>query len=211
MRKNNQFTPYFKKFDQSFYVTGAYDDYLQQFKKEGLTLALKIIKELKPTPSWRFLDIGCGLGGFILALRSLGFQAWGTEVSPYCLRHSPAQKWIRFGNVTHLLFPNNSFEFVSCIDVLYYLNHQEFKQAINELCRVTQNYLYIDTISPGSPNSRQNFNPDILRKNKYLLTIRTLKKIFADHQFFFLRPLFKSETDFNGLFVKGNSPLISHL
>jgi len=169
-----------------------------------LDYALRIVKELKPNLFWRFLDVGCGMGGIVSGLRKLGFKAWGTEVSSFCLRFSPAKKWIRFGDICNLPFADKSFEAVICIDVLYYLTKAESYQAIKELTRITKYYLYIETVCRGSPNSSQRFNPDPLRKDKDLLTVKEVTNLFATKQAVFLKPLFTKEEDidFNGFFVK---------
>lgn len=202
MRKTKSF--WFKNFNKLFYTTGAYDGYLQRFDQEGKNYALRIVDKIKPPHSWKFLDVGCGMGGIVLGLRKLGYQAWGTEVSPYCLRYSPAKKWIKFADISYLPFHNGLFEIVLCIDVLYYLTKKESEKAIKELIRVAKGYIYLDTICKGSPNSLQTFNPDPLRKNESLLTAQELKNIFAANQAFFLGSLFerKEKTDFNGIFKK---------
>lgn len=203
MRKNKDKTSFFRNFNKAYYTTDGYDDYLIRFKREGQNYALRLIDKLKPPP-WRFLDVGCGMGGLILALRKLNFEAWGTEVSLFCLKFSPVKKWMRFGDVCHLPFPSNSFEIVTCMDVLCYLNRKETKLAIGELTRVAKHYLYIETICRGSPNSNQRLNPDSLRKDKYLPTPTNITKLFKENKAFLLKPLYNKEEnpDFSGIFVK---------
>lgn len=171
-----------------------------------MAYATRLVRNLKPDSSWKFLDVGCGMGGIVLGLRKLGFRAWGTEVSSYCLRHSPAKKWIEFANICNLPFSNQSFEVVTCIDVLYYLDKREERQAIKELTRVAKDYVYVDTMCKKAINSNQRFNPDSLRKDKDLLTEEAIKSLFALHRAFFLRPLFspREKGDFNGIFTKEN-------
>jgi SAM-dependent methyltransferase len=194
----------FKNFNKSYYTTGSYEDYLQRFEEEGQDFASRIIKKLKPSPSWRFLDVGCGMGGVVLALRKLGFEAWGTEVSPYCLRHSPAKDWLIYADIRRLPFENNSFEIVSCADVLCYLTREETGGAIKELSRVTSNYVYLETICRGSPNNSQRLNPDSLREDRYLLTPESLRNLLVVNQLGFVESFFnpEEEIDFNGIFRK---------
>lgn len=203
MRKSNDKTTFFENFNRDYYSTDGYDDYLTRFKREGREYALGLVSKLKPTPSWRFLDVGCGMGGIVLALRELNFEAWGTEISPFCLKFSPAKRWMRFGDVCSLPFPHNSFEVVTCIDVLCYLNRKKTRQAIKELARVAKRYLFIESICKGSLNSNQKLNPDPLRKDKYLLTEIDFKNLLAENRAFFLKPLYyQKSVDFNGIFVK---------
>jgi len=204
MKKNNQKTDFFKNFNQAYYTTDSYDDYLRRYQKEGLCSASNLIKKIKPLRSWHFLDVGCGMGGVVLALRSLNYQAWGTEVSPYCLKFSPAKEWLQFADICNLPFLSNSFEVITCVDVLCYLNRDETKQAVKELTRVAKHYLGVETICRGSPNSDQIKNPDWLRQDRYLLPENDLRRMFLANRTFFREPLYprQQNTDFNGLFVK---------
>lgn len=195
---------YFKNFDKNYYTTGGYDDYLERFEKQGMNYAQRLIKIIKPEKSWNFLDVGCGMGGIVLALRKLGFKAWGTEVSQFCLKNSPARKWIKFGEITDLSFKDKSFDVTLTVDVFCYLNKREQKKAIEELARVTKKFLFIETICKGSPNSSQKLNPDPLRKDKSLLKERELIQLLKKKNFRPLSPLFKPEekVDFNKIFQK---------
>ncbi len=209
----------FKKFDKLYYTTGGYDDNLERFEKQGFDYAERLIKAIKPKKTWEFLDIGCGMGGIILALRKLGYQAWGTEVSQFCLENSPARKWMKFGNICSLPFPDKSFEVVITIDALCYLNKKELKEAIKELSRITRRFLYIETICKDSPNAIQKINPDPLRKEGVLLTEKELISLFEKEGFRPLGKLFKSgeklilspfeKVDFNYVFKKDKSRRIT--
>lgn len=204
MRRSNNTTSYFDRFNKNYYTTDGYDDYLTRFEKEGQDIVQKLLKVIAPDPGWRFLDVGCGMGGIVLALRELGFEAWGTEVSTFCLESSPAKKWIKKGNTCKISYEDNSFNVVICVDVLCYLDKREAKQASKELVRVAKHYLYIESICKGSPNSNQRKNPDLLRNQKNLLTASEIKKIFEDNDTLFLEPLYPKEElqDFSGVFIK---------
>lgn len=204
MRKNNDKTSVFNDFNKAYYTTGGYDDYLRRFKREGQDYALKLLGVVEPDSNWRFLDVGCGMGGLVLALRELGFEAWGTEVSPFCLKFSPVKKWMQFGNICNLPFPSNSFEVVTCIDVFCYLNREEIMKAIEELVRAAKHYLYVESICKDSPNNNQKLNPDSLRKDEDLLKANEIKTVFERNNTLFLEPLYRKEEleDFSGVFVK---------
>ena len=80
-------TNYYKKFDQSYYTSDGYDDYLDRFLVEAQTVIIPVIlRKIKPKKNWKFLDVGCSLGGNIMALEEKGFHAQGTEISEYCLK-----------------------------------------------------------------------------------------------------------------------------
>ncbi|MBC7073850.1 class I SAM-dependent methyltransferase [Candidatus Parcubacteria bacterium] len=158
-----------KIFDKRYYSSGWYTAYLKNYKKEGLIYAKRLISILKPKKSWKFLDVGCGMGGIVLALRKMGYEAFGTEISPFCLQNSPAKKWIFCCDILKLPFEKESFEVVLSIDVLEYLKKNLAKLAIKKLAKITKIFLYLETITKFSPNASQKLNPDSKRE-KSLLT-----------------------------------------
>jgi SAM-dependent methyltransferase len=200
--KNNNTN--FDRFNKNYYTTDGYNDYMIRFEEEGKDVIKRLIKIIEPDTGWCFLDVGCGMGGTILALRKLGYKAWGTEVSIFCLENSPARKWMRFGEASNIKYEDSSFEVVICSDVLCYLTKSELVEAAKELVRVTKHYLYVESICKGSPNGNQKGNPDNLRDDRNLLTASEIKRIFESNDTLFLEPIYskKESKDFNGIFVK---------
>jgi ubiquinone/menaquinone biosynthesis C-methylase UbiE len=190
-------------FDEKYFSSGWYSNYLKNFRKLGEFEAKRLIKTLNPKKSWKFLDVGCGMGGLVLALRKMGYQAFGLEISDFCLKNSPARKWIIKGSVLNLPFEKESFEVVTCFDVIEYLNRNEIKKAIGELKKVTKIFLFLETIQKFSPNSYQKYNPDPLRK-KDLLSFGELISLVEKKGFIPLGRIFsiEEELDFNCLFLK---------
>jgi len=190
-------------FDKQYFSSGWYLDYLKNYKKIGKLKAERLIEILRPKRSWKFLDVGCGMGGLVLALRKMGYKAFGVEISDFCLKNSPAKEWIIKGDVLNLPFKKESFEIVSCFDVLEYLNKKEVERALDELKRVTKIFLFLETIQKFSPNSYQKYNPDPLRK-KNLLSFGELINLVEKRRFIPLGRIFtiKEEIDFNCLFLK---------
>jgi len=102
-----------------------------------------------------------------------------------------------------LPFKKESFEVVTCFDVIEYLNKKERERALNELKRVTKIFLFLETIQKFSPNSYQKYNPDPLRK-KNLLSFGELVSLVEKRNFIPLGRIFtiEEEIDFNCLFLK---------
>jgi ubiquinone/menaquinone biosynthesis C-methylase UbiE len=192
------------KFDKDYYSSGGYKDYLKKFERVGFVYAKRLVKVLKPKKYWKFLDVGCGMGGVILALRKMGYKAFGTEISEFCLKNSPAKKWMVFGDICKLPFQDNSFDVVLSLNTICYLTKKEAKKALKELARVSKRFLYIKTINKGSPESSKRKNPDPLRKNRSLLKKREIVRLLKKEGFKCLGPLFKSleKIKFNRIFVK---------
>lgn len=192
-----------EKFDKKYFSSGWYLSYLKNYKKQGAFYAKRIVEILKPPKSWKFLDVGCGMGGLILALRKMGYKAFGTEISDFCLKNSPAKKWIIKADVLNLPFEKESFEFVSCIDVFPYLKKNETKIAISNLAKVAKIFLFLETIAKFSPNSFQYLNPDKERE-KNLLTSGEIIRLAEKNKMIMLGRILslKEEVDFNCLFLK---------
>jgi len=191
------------RFGDEYFSTGWYSDYLNNFKELGKFEAKRLVKVLKPKKTWKFLDVGCGMGGLVLALRKMGYKAFGTEISEFCLKNSPAKKWIIKADVSSLPFKKESFEVVTCFDVLEYLERKKIKKALDELKRVTKIFLLLEIIPKFSPNSFQKYNPDPLRKRN-LLTYGELIRSMEKRNFIALGRIFniKEEIDPDCLFLK---------
>jgi hypothetical protein len=102
-----------------------------------------------------------------------------------------------------LPFDKESFEVVTCFDVVEYLSKKEIERAFDELKRVTKIFLFLETIQKFSPNSYQKHNPDPLRK-RGLLSFGELINLAEKRNFIPLGRIFsiKEEIDFNCLFLK---------
>ncbi|MDD5146623.1 MAG: methyltransferase domain-containing protein [Candidatus Pacebacteria bacterium] len=195
----------FKEFNKEYYTSGGYTDYLSDFKQEGLDYAKQLIKKIKPEKSWKFLDVGCGLGGVVLGLRKLGYEAWGTEVSPFCLENSPVKQYLQFGDILDLPLADNSFEVVLTCDAVYYLKKEAVHKALLEIYRVVSKIFFIENICQDSIYNNQKDNYDPLRSDKDLLTKAELDHLIQKIGFQKIGPLFskgKYSLDFNNLYKK---------
>lgn len=85
----------------------------------------------------RLLDVGCGTGHHVRALRNRGYDAAGVDASEGMLAHARTNNpgaTIEQADVDRLPFPDASFDYVLCIEVLRYLAHTE--SAVREMARV---------------------------------------------------------------------------
>jgi SAM-dependent methyltransferase len=85
----------------------------------------------------RILDVGCGTGHHLADLRARGYAAAGIDGSADMLEHArglnPGAD-IRLADVDALPFPDASFDYVLCVEVLRYL--PEPTACIREMARV---------------------------------------------------------------------------
>ncbi|HKA23150.1 MAG TPA: class I SAM-dependent methyltransferase [Blastocatellia bacterium] len=85
----------------------------------------------------RLLDVGCGTGHHMASLRERGFDVAGVDGSPEMLDQARANNpgaEIKLSDVESLPFPDASFDFILCIEVLRYL--PSAVQCVREMSRV---------------------------------------------------------------------------
>ncbi|PLS75619.1 MAG: hypothetical protein CYG61_06550 [Actinobacteria bacterium] len=102
----------------------------------------------------RTLDVGCATGFVVEALRELGLDAEGVDVSQFAVDQAAlgARGHIRYGDLTHRLpFPAGHFDLVSALETLEHLPPEAVPSAVGELRRVTRSYV-IATIPSFGPN-----------------------------------------------------------
>ncbi len=89
------------------------------------------------------LEVGCGPGRLVRALRILGIEAYGVDISQYALEiASPKVKpYLKKGDATNLPYEDNRFDLVVSYDLLQRLERSKIKKAIEETIRVSKKYI----------------------------------------------------------------------
>ncbi|MCA9370974.1 MAG: class I SAM-dependent methyltransferase [Candidatus Peregrinibacteria bacterium] len=152
------------QFDEEYYSSDSYTNYLQEHDQTAeREVIAPLLSAISPEEDWTFLDVGCAMGGTLIALKRRGYSCKGTEISPYCLKHSPVKKDMVHGTSTNIPFDDNSFDVVLNCGVFEYLTCQEAMQSIDELIRVAKRYVSLWVFSPNSDDWSQQENPDIHR------------------------------------------------
>ena len=191
--KNSPFKRPRKDADKTFFRASAFnkkyfteDNYKYQewYKDQSKKIVTRMYQHLRPKPDWVFLDVGCALGGIVEILRRRKFEAYGIDLSRWCIKHSPVSKYLRFGSATNLPCADQSVDVTTCIDTFQYLNRDEAKKAAKELRRVTRKYLCFECITwEDEKFSDPKENPDTIRKHRSLLTRDEVVKLFEDAGF----------------------------
>ncbi len=85
----------------------------------------------------RALDVGCGLGFFVRALRDLGWRAWGMDISAPELRHATrVTPHLLLGDSHTLPFASHTFDALFFWHVLEHLENP--RKALREAHRILQ-------------------------------------------------------------------------
>jgi len=100
----------------------------------------------------RTLDVGCARGYLVEALRDLGVDAHGCDVSAYAVEHAApgALGYVRLGDLSRgLPYADGEFELVTALEILEHLPPDAVPAALAELRRVCGGLLYATIPSFG--------------------------------------------------------------
>jgi SAM-dependent methyltransferase len=109
---------------------------------------------------WRFfdvrrtLDVGCAMGFVVEALRELGLDAEGIDVSQFAVDHAAAgaRGHVRQGNLLgRLPYDAGTVDLVTALETLEHLPPEAVPRAVAELRRVTRGWV-VATIPSFGPN-----------------------------------------------------------
>jgi SAM-dependent methyltransferase len=113
---------------------------------------VKMIKTLLP-PGWenmKYLDLGCGDGLTLRMVKPHG-EVFGVDLDPQMLEYAKSReiKVIK-GNVEDLsMFPNDSFELVTCLDTLEHVDHPTLALAESHRVLKRRGFFVITTPNVG--------------------------------------------------------------
>jgi uridylate kinase len=89
------------------------------------------------------LDVGCGTGGLVKALRKFGIDAYGVEISDQALElaDNSIKPFLKKGDITKLPYDDDQFDLVVSFDVMEHMERSKIKKAVNETIRVSHKYI----------------------------------------------------------------------
>ena len=109
-------------------------------------IAQKIVDTFQPKT---VLDAGCALGYLVAALRDLGVEAYGVDISEYAISHvrEDIRMYCAVGSLSKPLpasLPQN-YDLVVTIEVLEHLSAEDGAAAIRNLCQLSDRVLFSST------------------------------------------------------------------
>jgi len=133
-------------------------------------MARGIVAELRPET---LLDVGCGRGFLVAALRDCGVQASGMDFSPYALEHlrEDIRPFCWQGVITDPL--PQRYDVVTCMEVLEHLPAEDARRAIEVLCAAADDVLFSSTSTDFAEQTHINVRP-----------VEYWAALFAQHGFF---------------------------
>jgi len=105
-------------------------------------LAERIVSDIRPKT---VLDAGCAMGFLVEGLRKEGVEAYGIDVSEYALSqvHPDIEPYCWEGSITEPF--HQRYDLITCIDVLEHLPVKDGEDAIENLCRFSDDILFSST------------------------------------------------------------------
>ncbi|HEX8705498.1 MAG TPA: methyltransferase domain-containing protein [Myxococcaceae bacterium] len=128
----------------------GYVQYDRQTSRANIAAYL-LWKNFAPRTS---LDVGCALGFLVEALRELGVDARGSDISAdaISLASAPVRPYLSQGDLSKgLPFEDGSFELISAFEILEHLAPERVPEALAELARVCRGHV-LATIPSFGPN-----------------------------------------------------------
>lgn len=91
----------------------------------------------------RVLDVGCGRGWTVRALRRLGFDAYGVDPAPVLSELTVIPGHLVRTTADLLPFPAEAFDTVLCTDMLTHIPEPFLDRSLREIARVCGHYLVL--------------------------------------------------------------------
>jgi SAM-dependent methyltransferase len=136
--------------DKNFRISsnGAWNNDTFQKYEYDYQLTEAIFHYCKWLPCYEILDIGCGPGLYVAALRRLGLFATGYDANPYTedlskLLLPNGDEPCGVADLTENVENDNKFGMVMCINVLQYLNNDVFYKAVDNLIALADGTLLL--------------------------------------------------------------------
>lgn len=109
-------------------------------------VAKKIVVDFNPK---RVLDAGCATGHLVAALRDLGVEAYGVDISEYAISmvREDIRPYCVVGSLSNPLPESlpKKFDLVITIEVLEHLNEVDGRKAIHNLCQYSDRIVFSST------------------------------------------------------------------
>ena len=108
------------------------------------------VKLFKPKNA---LDVGCGQGCFVAALRKHGVKAEGFDFSKYALEHHHPEckkEWLKLHDATKPWpYKDKSFDLVVCLDFYEHIYEEDLPKVLDEMFRVARKWIFLQIAVVG--------------------------------------------------------------
>lgn len=111
-----------------------------------------IADTFKPTKA---IDMGCGPGALMYLLQEVGVDADGVDFSQASKDIAPKEvaDKIKIGSIIDIDLPANAYDLIICREVFEHLTVLQVQKAVENLCRISNKYIYVTTRFHPEPRS----------------------------------------------------------
>ncbi len=176
-----------KSFEEEYYESERFWEG-EALQDEGNIKRIKETASLIPPDTTSLVDIGCGNGVFVNYLQKEipNLNLFAIDRSKSALKYVKTEN--KEGDIADIPLPDNSFDCVTCLEVIEHLPVGVFQKALSELVRISNKYVIISV--PYDENLEKNhtqcpqckslFNADLhLRK----FSDESIRQLLAGHNF----------------------------
>jgi cyclopropane fatty-acyl-phospholipid synthase-like methyltransferase len=170
-----------------------------------IPMAKRIIEFLNLTPESIVLDYGCAKGYLVRALRELKINAYGYDISEYCIKNSD----LDIKNYLSMdLDLSKKYDLVISKDVLEHLTLEDVEQLLDNLHKITNTLFFIIPLGDGLNYNIPEYNQDIthilkLSKHEweYIFKKHDWNISFSEYHINGLKDNYKNYLTGNGFFI----------
>lgn len=120
---------------------------------------MSILNRLAETACRKFnfkthLDVGCAGGHLVSAMRSLGKESYGIDVSKYIIENvsAKARPYVSVCNLLDLpISEEPSYDFVTCVEVVEHMEAKDEDTALDILCSLSDLIYFSSADDPDEP------------------------------------------------------------
>lgn len=120
------------------------------------------------------LDVGCSKGFLVKGLAECGIDAQGIDPSEYAISEAPAdiKERVQIGIAQALPYKDNSFDIVTCFDVMENIPETDIPQVLSEMLRVSKKWLVIRVVTKQLPDDVDASHETIRSKDWWIEKIK---------------------------------------
>lgn len=129
----------------------------EKWEKHFALIAREIVDHLHPKT---FLDVGCAMGYLVAALRDIGVEAYGIDISEYAIGRvrEDIRPYCRRGDILDGIpsdFPRK-FDCIACVEIAEHLYEEDAGRLIGVLCDSAETVLFSSVSHPAGDISKCN-------------------------------------------------------
>ena len=133
------------QFDEDYYLNGVakgvsnYENY-RWLPKETTPMARRLVEFFGASKDEQIWDFGCARGYLIKALREMGYQAFGNDISDWAIEHCDPEVEDYVFNGSRIKM---NVSYVIAKDVLEHIPEVEMENTIRHICGKTREALIV--------------------------------------------------------------------